>query len=103
MSAAAKLNECYAIQLTTDWLKRFGFIQEPDSHVNDWRLKKIGSSDFCLWESENLTLVGFVWWLEGGGPIPDIFPSRNNIVFVHELQNLYFAVTGEELTLKQSV
>lgn len=71
------------IPLTNEWLVKLGF---------KW------SDKYCLWTIEN----------------PLYFPLRSDfslVIFrrgikikpdyVHELQNLYFALTGEELTIKE--
>ena len=68
------------IQLTEDWLVRFGF---DKGDFNDFYL-----ADFMVeLENEN------VWYL--GDPIPSVDVNQ-----VHQLQNIYFALTGEELTIK---
>lgn len=79
-----EFDHCYnPIPLTEEWLERFG-------------LKKIISqgSIFKLGE----------FHIQNFGPL-GFYECRNHvkIVYVHLLQNLYFALTGEELTLKEEV
>ena len=71
------------IQLTPEWLEKFGF-------------EKIGSR----YEKESISLYKFkdVFDLQ---LIRDneLFDLGIGYVYVHQLQNLYFAITGEELTV----
>ncbi len=71
------------ITLTEEWLLKFGFekrsiIQENDSYYLNGEI---------VW----VTKKGFRY-----------FQNRNIIQHVHQLQNLYFALTGEELTIKDN-
>lgn len=67
------------IQLTEDWLLKFGF--EKNSTYENYRLNDIVIEDtdygICMYNPTHLV--------------------KNNIKYVHQLQNLYFAVTGSEL------
>lgn len=78
------------IPLTEDWLVKFGFrITDSESNLNLTYAKKDG---FCIntYQEEK---VGY-WWL-------GFYHNNKNkhIQYVHQLQNLYFALTNEELTL----
>jgi hypothetical protein len=69
------------IPLTEEWLLRFGFekrsiIKQNDSYYLNGKV---------VWATEN----GFRY-----------FQNRDIIKYVHQLQNIYFALTGEELKLK---
>jgi len=72
------------IKLTEEWLVKFGF--EPDKDNADFLNK------------EELTLAhhpkGFIGWHKGHA-------LGIVIKHVHSLQNLYFALTGEELKQQQ--
>lgn len=82
-------NDIGGVPLTPDFLKIAGFRQFPPLYY--WALNAV---DFIN--------DGEDWWLcyENEG-------SRNltyygePFKFVHQLQNLYFALTGEELTIKE--
>lgn len=76
------------IPLTEDWLFRFGFDWDSDI-VNE----EIGHQ-WYEFKSLKLDLVNnnFVYV---GWQLPVL-----QIKYVHQLQNLYFALTGEELNLK---
>jgi hypothetical protein len=76
--------EIEPIPLTEEWLLKMGF----DKAINGW---------FCskeyLWLRQNKLNNQ---WFAGVNGIGDIDCKR--IDYVHCLQNLYFALTGEELT-----
>ncbi|OBW43505.1 hypothetical protein AB670_00034 [Chryseobacterium sp. MOF25P] len=90
----------HPIPLTEEWLIKFGFkninlkyhgnveliglyLENIDSHLtfdkNEWRLE----------QNED--------WRDGGN-----HHDLPNIEYVHQLQNLYFSLTGKELTLKEN-
>ena len=76
-------SEIEPIPLTEEWLERFGFEKRKISYLYgygnflyDYRLK--------LWTWYGIQLHDYL------------------ITYVHQLQNLYFALTGEELQLKET-
>jgi hypothetical protein len=82
------------IPLTEEWLVRFGFIYDPT----------IAKQNQSYWDKYgNQRIFSLAKYEEGlffediviGG---DIY--KTEIKHVHQLQNLYFALTGTELTLK---
>lgn len=73
------------IPITEGWLSRFGF--ESIKHVYDGMIFK---KDWLRIANNMLS------WEWRGGYI------RHSPKYVHQLQNLYFALTGEELTIKQT-
>ena len=80
-----KINQVKPIPLTEEWLFEFGFI---DDFSKDFRVRLIGHrlGDFFITEKMKLLTS-------------DI--NSVKIKYVHQLQNLYFALTGEELTIKK--
>lgn len=72
---------CKPIPLTEEWLVNFGFYEREFSFDKGsfYLTKRIGEKAYLYQETKS--------------------PFR--VEFVHQLQNLYFALTGEELTLKQ--
>ena len=74
--------EIEPIPLTGEWLRRFGF-----------NVSKLGINSLYLGLLEYSD--GNVYIDEGRGLI-----AIDHVKHVHQLQNLYFALTGEELTLK---
>lgn len=88
------------IPLTEEWLLKFGFeyfskqIGETKLIYEDYRL-----NNFVVIIKPNFSEVEYA-------PMPtfdieDRIHIHPNIQHVHQLQNLYFALTGEELTVKE--
>jgi len=93
---------CKPIPLTEEWLEKFGF--EWKSENKTWRIEyRIPFVDdgkriaIHVWEDEVMGIWGVTLWEVV--PIDDVTPTV--IKYVHQLQNLYFALTGQELTIKQ--
>jgi len=81
----AKYDLIKPIPLTEEWLVKFGFEKDGDDLVLDtdlFLLVSYNDDDFVHLKSNNLETI-------------------ISIKYVHQLQNLYFALTGEELTIKQ--
>lgn len=79
-----------SIPLTEEWLLKFGFENGKFKRV---RLQKLNTED---WFIEYCTMIsGVDSWIRVG-----IFTEYK---YVHQLQNLYFALTGEELKIHQEV
>ena len=76
------------IPLTEDWLEKFGF---------ELGKVKVGLPAFKHPDLE-MTLVFY----DGSFGIAGA-KKQPPLDYVHQLQNLYFALTGEELTIKQLV
>lgn len=76
------------IKLTEEWLLKFGFEKDFNNLNGRWQffISKDGSN--VIIEKFNEQWI-FIWELN--------FVGRP-IGFVHELQNIYFALTGKELT-----
>lgn len=69
------------IPLTDEWLEKFGFNKFPNQNKYDmdkfWACKLSNGNE---WHFEDLECI---------------------VKYVHQLQNLYFALTGEELIIKE--
>lgn len=78
------------IPITQEWLERFGFVYDNDEDelILD---AKSGISLMCAHDS----IVYYKGNLE-----PLWVDVLLNIEYVHQLQNLYFALTGNELTIQ---
>lgn len=79
-------NHIEPIQLTDKWLIDFGFEKTEWDNNNSFR-KMIGNNDYTI-----------VFYSNGICEIGDIIVKE--MQYVHELQNLYFALTNEELKIK---
>jgi hypothetical protein len=78
------------VPLTEDWLKRFGFNKEKVSGP--------GAAD--MWSGMPAYSYNGEWIFRGSANCLHLVGYFNTqIRFVHSLQNLYFALTGKELTL----
>lgn len=81
----SKLFHYKPIPLTEEWLIKFGFIKDG-KEFNKW----CGDYEYSFSFE-----YGFVF-----GQLVD-YSHEIKIKHVHQLQNLYFALTGEELTIKE--
>ena len=84
-------NEVKPIPINKEWLLKLGF--EGNEHNKNYNLKDtiyvdLGNKEapFCYIEVEGLDSINDF--------------SVTHIIYVHQLQNLYFALTGEELNVK---
>lgn len=87
------------IEITKEWLLKFGFLEQ------------IGFSKFIGEKYKNSSIElahndSDKWYLYfrnfNSGLADDFVLLRNNIKHIHQVQNLYHALTGEELTYEHS-
>jgi hypothetical protein len=76
------------INITEEWLLKFGFKKREDG---DFDLFDFSEVDIVITNPNNSN----VWKCDG------VCFSVGCLEYVHQLQNLYFALTGEELIIKQ--
>lgn len=85
------------IPLTEEWLIKFGFEKRESSTCNAWYIGKN--------EITHDWLFDMVWLhrpeLINAPNFPFYRNGRHLIKYVHQLQNLYFALTNEELIITQ--
>jgi hypothetical protein len=85
------------IPLTEEWLIRFGFLQGKSKYGNDFSI--LNEDGFTVmfsiehWIDVEETSVWKNHWHTKG------LLNKNKLQFVHQLQNLFFALTGKELIL----
>lgn len=87
------------IPLTEEWLIKFGF------DINRLEVGCLKVSSYKTYEEKELE----IWNTDNGIELminnePNdicLFFSLKNIKYVHQLQNLYFALTGLELSIKE--
>jgi hypothetical protein len=75
------LRDLSEISITDEWLIKFGF------EIFPWRWVKKSKSDFGI----RLNIKTYSYEVEGNTAV--------KLEYVHQLQNLYFVLTGEELEL----
>lgn len=81
------IDELFPIPITEEWLVKAGF-----EFINSERLR----------HNEFKTLIAFKHVFKSGfGIVLKDFHALPNVKHVHQLQNLYFALTGEELKFKE--
>lgn len=85
------INLCKPIPLTEEWLLKFGFKRHHTDYYNEiMYLKDVPNNNEFIWGVYPFELgIGFVT------------NKSKKLKYVHSLQNLYFALTGEELTIKK--
>jgi len=99
------LSEIEPIELTKEWLIKFGLRRNKEAEI----------STYQRWEQpegDNIGLYFFTFFKNGIGQwilrlvFPEskgglYSPGMNKLMYVHQLQNLYFCLTGQELTIKE--
>lgn len=91
------------IPLTPEWLERCGFDQIESIQHNQYEAEE----RYTIRIDETNISYGFVAETYGGYPEKrtrfkfsnETIDTHKGVHFVHQLQNLFFALTGEELTI----
>jgi hypothetical protein len=78
------------IPLTEEWLLKFGFEMINSSPIN-YKIYSLKDITFYVIKDSNIELYDKIVYSE----------QYKHIESVHQLQNLYFALYGEELNIKQ--
>lgn len=87
------------IPLTEEWLKKFMF--QKDNYGVFEKTKdntNTSESEFELWMKKCLVNNDWVWNVCVGQDFANL-TELCNIKYVHQLQNLYFSLTGKELVI----
>lgn len=80
--------DCEPIPLNEDWLVKLGFTKERNS---------IDSADLFIKKDIVFVLTGEHYTVSWNSVTINLIPAK--VKFVHELQNLFYCLTGTELTL----
>lgn len=83
-----KINEdrCNPVPLTEEWLLKFGFISDEITfELNGFMLGQYKDNHFYYLPTNQINLR-----------------HKNQIKYVHQLQNLYFALSGKEIILNNN-
>lgn len=83
------------IPLTDEWLLKFGFAKKPNAGYHNRDLEYYDHRNMMLFIENDKYYLGY----NSRDYDCERFNSRE-IKHVHQLQNLYFALTGDELTIK---
>jgi hypothetical protein len=79
---------CKKIPITEEWLLKFGFKKHLDTIYQHW------SNQTGIFQiSTRLPKGSYGIWCGSG--------TMGCFEYVHQLQNIFFALTGEELTIKE--
>lgn len=90
------INQAKPLPITEQWLLKFGF-EEKDFEAMDYIPETYYSKISNNGDKINIgTQPYYNFTLNYDGDF-----CSNEILYVHQLQNLYFALTGEELILKE--
>ncbi len=94
----------HPIPLTEEWIYKFGFFDSdspngyPQFYKEDVDMKEGGSATILITKDNDYDIEVFTNFRTDNSPINEIqLPS---IKYVHQLQNRYFALTGDELLIK---
>lgn len=87
------------IPVTAEWLEKFGFIESNSYNEKARHFRKDGFDQLADYGGQIIILpeVGFASLSCG------YYENQIDCPYVHRLQNLCFALTGEELILKETV
>jgi hypothetical protein len=93
------------IPLTEEWLLKFGFYQLPHFTVgNNWLIDYGLSSQISISCIESCNMMVWLASVDKDKKPTDLVCvwnwDVNGTMHIHQLQNLYFVLTGEELTIK---
>lgn len=83
------VNFVVPIPLTEEWLLKFGF--------DKIRVREYEKGDMSIYCGKKTISINVGFCNECGG-----YEIKVEIKYVHQLQNLYFALTGEELKLNET-
>ena len=85
------------IPLTEEWLLKFGFEYKKNNYTHNYRRVDLEGLYLDYWVVIRHDPAS---WYKLAHDIGKII-AADKIWYVHQLQNLYFALTGEELTIKE--
>jgi hypothetical protein len=93
-------NRTKPIPLTEEWLYKFGF-EDIDKRDHDYNTYTDSNHDYYL-QIDNRRKDGKYSILDNSFDDLRDF-SMVDVIYVHQLQNMYFALTGEELILNTTI
>lgn len=107
ISVGFKLKELNPIPLTEEWLLKWGFDRLPSKIFGNTFRKSIGRSRWLTISDAGQinTMLCIANMLEGSVSYSDLVVLHNwdydKDLYVHKLQNVWYILTGEELTIKE--
>ena len=91
------LDQLSPIPLTEEWLERFGFEKSAWLDSVEY-LKEVNSFFIKCFFHEGRRKPEYALFGNGGDDYEGEMRLGDDQMYVHKLQNLYYALTGEELT-----
>jgi len=85
------------VKITVEWLVKFGFKLTEGGYVK--RFSRFGDDEKSFLATEYNPVMKR-WLFVVGSDNSETVVAINAFEFLHQLQNLYFSLTGEELILK---
>ena len=98
-STKCHVNYLTPIELTEEWLLRFGF--EVDDDLGDqiyYQIPNQKNGYGICFDHDDIAFYKF--YGNGGENVHTLIHDEEHLQYVHQLQNLYYALTQTELTLK---
>jgi len=89
------IENCEPITLTEDWLIRSGFVKDNNDDFDDFIYEK--NMVYIFQHKYNLSSFNYPNLMKYGDL--NEYKCATPIYYVHQLQNLYFALTGSELEI----
>lgn len=89
-------NQCEPIPLTEEWLLKFGF--ELNEDLGDMKYYQMPNKKRCFGVCFDHEKIAFYLFNIKG--VVNLIYDDSFFQYVHHLQNLYFALTNEKLTIK---
>lgn len=86
------ISQLKPIPLTEEWLLKMGFEKRIDRKYERF---SVGKFELEYYSHSDDVIDGFYFYCE------HVKSGDVKIPHIHQLQNLYFAITGEELTIKK--
>lgn len=86
------------IPLTEEWMLSFGFessLDDPECTGTE-----TPNGEYGIIRTEQMSLEIMFGFTNDGSILVDLNDSPFKLDYIHQLQNLYFALTGEELKIK---
>jgi|688.fasta_scaffold04820_4 hypothetical protein len=97
---AKNYSNIYPIPLTEEWLLDFGFEKtEVDFKIQIQKNDNGGNTDYWIYIDTGINNETYEFTVQLVSQEGCWFTSKNK--YVHQLQNLYFALTQQELTIKK--
>lgn len=90
------------VEITDKWLKEFDFYYSEDFGgrgymIDNFLLLKISEG----WDSANVDTYFELEWCPNNMPFSERSHVKSKIRYVHEIQNLFYMLSGEELSCRQ--